>query len=189
MNTTKRIIERDEEVIFHNWTDKDFTGVWIDGPHKVSSSPVSYSPAKRKVYELTAGKSYYLPFYLAEKFAKEIAEREYWTTFNQKLEEIRKEKGNERMERRQLENLVQTSNEVRALNIQEMMDKCVEIIDDQNVEMVKPKEVKLKEVVLKRDERAKEQIERYGFNPSSSAGGGGVQINQKAINESEQFEQ
>ena len=72
MNNTKRIIERDEEVIFHNWTDKDFTGVWIDGPHKVSSSPVSYSPAKRKVYELTAGKSYYLPFYLAEKFAKEM---------------------------------------------------------------------------------------------------------------------
>ena len=52
--------------------------------------------------------------------------------------------------------------------------------------MVKSKEVQMKEVVLERDKRAKEQIERYGFQPSSSAGGGGVQINPKAI--SEEFE-
>ncbi len=179
----KQTIERDQEVIFHNWTDKDFTGIWIDGPYKVSSSPVAYSPVKRKVYEVKAGKSYYLPFYLAEKFAKEIADRVYWTTFNRKLEGMRGEKGNERLERRQLEHLVQTSNEIRALNIQAMIDKCVEIIEGENVEMVKPMEVKMKEVVLERDKRAKEQIERYGFQSSSSAGGGGVQINKKAIKE------
>ena len=179
----KQTVERDQEVIFHNWTDKDFTGVWIDGGYKVSSSPVAYSPVKRKVYELKSGKSYYLPFYLAEKFAREIADREYWTTFNNKLEEIRKEKGNERLERRQLENLVQTSNEVRVLNIQSMMDKCVEFISTENVEVVRPQEVKLKEVVLERDRRGKEQAERFGLPTASSAGPGGIQVNQKAIKE------
>lgn len=184
----KQIVERDQEVIFHNWTDKDFTGIWIDGPYKTSSSPVTYSPARRKVYEIKAGKSYYLPFYLAEKFAREITDREYWTAFNSKLEEMRKAKGNERLERRQLEHLVQTSNEIRKLNRQEMMDKCVEIIEDQSVEMVKPKEVQMKEVVLERDKRGKEQADKYGLPTSSSAGGGGVQVNQKALKEIEEFE-
>lgn len=176
----KKIINRDQQVVFHNWTDKDFTGVWIEGGDKVSSSPITYSPVRRKVYTLKTGKSYYLPFYLAEDFARQIADREYWTAFNRKLETMRGEKGNERLERRQLENLVQTSNEIRKLSRQEMMDKCVEIIDTDDVDMIRPEEVKIEEVMLKRDERAKELRERF---PGIET----PRVNEKAIKESEQF--
>ena len=178
----KQIVERDQEVIFHNWTDKDYVGVWIDGGYKVSSSPIAYSPIKRRVYEIKAGKSVYVPFYLAEHFAREIADREYWTSFNKKLENIRSEKGNERLERKQLEGLVQNSDEIRKLSRQEMMDKCVEIIDSENVEIVHPREVKVKEVMLNRDERAKELREKY---PGIET----PRVNEKAIKESkEEFE-
>ena len=178
----KTTISRDQEVLFHNWTDKDHTGVWIDGGYKVSSSPVTYSPVKRKVYELKAGKSYYLPFYLAEHFAKEIADREYWTAFNEKLEKIKAEKKDGNLDRRQLEHQVANSEEIRKLSRQEMMDKCVEIIETDDVEMVRPREFQVKEMMLNRDERAKELRERF---PGIET----PRVNEQAIRESsEEFE-
>lgn len=177
-----KITDRDQEVIFTNWTDKDFIGIWLDGPYKVSSSPVSYSPVKRLSHTIKAGKSYYLPFYKAEKFAREIADREYWTAFNEKLEAMRLEKGNERLERRQLESLVSNSNDIRLLDRQKMMDKCIEV-SETDVERVEMKEVKLKEAVLERDRRGVEQAEKFGMPLASSASPGGIQVNQKAIKE------
>lgn len=177
----KKTVSRDQEVLFHNWTEKDYTGVWIDGPYKVSSSPVTYSPVKRKIYELKAGKSYFLPFYLAEHFAREIADREYWTTFNEKLEEIRSKKINSNLDRRQLEHQVQNSEEVRKLSRQEMRDKCVEIIETDEVDIVRPHEFEIKQILLNRDERAKELREQF---PGIET----PRVNEKAIKESEEFE-
>lgn len=185
MNTitdSKKIVSRDQEVVFHNWTDKDFTGVWISGGDKVSSSPVTYAPVKRKVRELKAHKSYYLPFYEAEEYARQIADREYWTNFNKVLEKTRAEKGNERIDRLQLENLVKNSNEVRKMSRQEMMDKCVEIIPNDNIEIAPAREVKIKEIMLRRDERAKELRERF---PGIET----PRVNEKAIKESEKSEE
>lgn len=170
----KQIVSRDQEVIFHNWTDQDHLGVWIEGPTK-------NEPVRRRVWELKAKKSYYVPFYAAEKFAREIADREYWTAFNSKLESMRMEKGNDRLDRRQLESLVQNSNDIRKLSKQELMDKCIEIMEPDNLEMVRPKEVKIKEVLLKRDERAKMLRDKY---PGLET----PMVNEKAIRESEQFE-
>lgn len=174
----KQTISRDQEVLFHNWTEKDHTGVWIDGPTKISSSPVTYSPVRRKVYELKAGKSYYLPFYLAENFAREIADREYWTAFNKKLEVARSMKTNSNLDRKQIEHQVQNSEEIRKLSKQEMMDKCVEIIETDDINIIRPREVQMKEMMLNRDERAKELREKF---PGIET----PRVNEKAIKESE----
>ena len=161
----KKIISRDQEIIFRNWTDEDFTGKW-----------------DKKLYPLKAKKSYYLPFYLAEHIAKHLADREYNKVFNEKLEELKKSTGGQ-LDRRNLEHRVQNSPEVSRISRQEFLDKCVTFIPtEENVDVVKPKEVIMKEVVLRKDERGQELQERYGDI--------GVQINKKALDQQEkdQFE-
>jgi len=180
MNITKekRIVSRDEEVIFTNWSDKDFTHTYdlgsMDGEGKRWI-------AKKKSYTLKAGKSYYLPFYLAETFAKHLADREYQRAFNNKLEELRVKPEFQAMDRRNLENKVQNSAEISKLSKQTMIDRCVEIIPgNEDLEVANPREVQKREVVLARDKKAAELRERFpGIH---------VKANEKAIKQMEEGE-
>lgn len=170
--TTKKVIRRDQEIVFTNFTDKDFTGMW-----------------DKRLYPLKAGKSYYLPFYLAEHFAKHLAEREYWRTFNDKLQELKTQIGSQ-VDRRTLEHRVQNSNEVNKLSLQEMIDKCVTVLPEteDSINIVRPKEIKVREAVLRRDLRSQDLSEKYGLPTSSSAGGGALQMNKEALRQAEQEE-
>lgn len=176
----KRTVERDEEVIFTNWTDSDFSQSYDQG--NMGGKDGKSWIAKRKIYTFKAGKSYYIPFYLAELTAKHLADREYTKSFNKKLEELKMKVGDQ-IDRRTLENRVSSSPEVTKLSKQQMIDKCVEFIpqDLGGVESVKPEEVKMREVVLRRDERAQELKEKY---PEIE-----VQMNKKALEQkNEEFE-
>ena len=158
----KEITSREQEIIFTNWTNSEFKGVW-----------------DKKLYNLESGKSYYLPFYLAEHFAKHHADREYYTAFNKKLAELKETIGSQ-VDRQTLEHRVRNSNEVFKLSIQDMIDKCVTVIPEQDkIDVVRPKEVKLKEVVLRRDERAEELREKYGDKIE-------VQANEKALRQAKE---
>lgn len=181
MNITKekRIVSRDQEVIFTNWTDRDFTHTYDFGS---MSSDGKRWIAKKKSYTLKAGKSYYLPFFLAELFAKHLADREYQRAFNSKLEEMKANPALQMLDRRNLEHRVQNSQEISKLSRQEMMDRCVEIIPgNDDLEMANPKEVKHREVILERDKRAKELRDQYP--------GIEVKANEKAIKQLEQEEE
>lgn len=158
----KKTVSWDEEIVFTNWTDKDFTGMW-----------------NKKLYPLKPGKSYYLPFYLAEHFAKGLCDREYNIAFNAALSELKTKFGGT-VDRQTLEHRVQQSDAVRRISFQEMMDKCVTYLPKSasEIDVVNPKEVPLKEAVLNRDERGKELKEKY---PDIE-----VQVNQKAL---DQFEE
>lgn len=175
----KKTIARDEEVIFKNWTDRDFTQTYDHGAFGGKDGKQWFP--RRKAYTFKAGKSYYVPFYLAELSAKNIADREYTTAFNAKLTEVKGQLGNT-LDRATIEHRVQTSPEVSKLSHQEMMDKCVEQLPENmaDVEIVKPEEVKMREVLLHRDERGAEIKEKY---PDVQ-----VQVNQKAIDQKEEFE-
>lgn len=154
---SKQTVRRDQEIIFTNWTEEEFTDTW-----------------DKKIYKLAPGKSYYLPFYLAEKFAKNLADREYNKAWQIAFEKHSKKSSN--MTRAQIENLATQDTK---LNRQEMIDKCVTIIPEkpEDVGMVRPKEVPLKEVVLRRDERAVDLEAKYGNV--------GSQVNRKALKQAE----
>ena len=188
METSKKIVERDQEVIFTNWTDQDFSHTYDQGRFSDDGNKKRWITRKR-LYTLKAGKSYYLPFYLAELFAKHLTDREYNKAFNQKLTEVKIKSGGLITDRRVLEHQAQVL--LGGLSRQEMMNKCVEFLseDESEVEVVKPQEMKLREVVLNRDERGKALAEKYGLSMSSAAGGGNVQVNVKALEEQEQSEE
>ena len=161
----KKIVSREQEIIFTNWTDEDFEGMW-----------------SKKIYKFTAGKSYYLPFYLAEHFAKHLADREYNKVFNTKLEEMKNKVGDQ-VDRKTLEHRVQNTIDIRNISLQQFLDKCVTIIpnDEKDINVVRTKEVPMKEVVLRRDERAQDLKDKFGDTL-------GAQVNQKALDQQEEFE-
>lgn len=130
-------ISRDEEIIFTNWTDEDFDGVW-----------------DKKIYRMAAKKSFYLPFYLAEHFAKHLIDRE-----------LTKQK-------------LSTSHFSR----QGLLDKCISVMpkSEEDIAVIRPKEVKKEETLLKRDERVADLRER-GINVDS-------QVNEKALKEAKEEE-
>ena len=179
--TTKKTVKWDEEVAFTNWTDEDFEAEYGLGPDK-------------KIYRFESKKSYYVPFYLAEYAAKHLADREYNKVFTRNLDKVKSEVAG-RLDRRDIEHRVQNSPEVSQMSVQEMKDRCVTILsEEQPVAILKPQEVKLREAVLKRDTRAQEMADKFGFSISSTAGSGGLQANAKALeqaqdDESQEFEQ
>ena len=174
----KRIVERTQEIIFTNWTDEDFTHTYDMGSFGGSKGKTWI--AKKKVYTFKAGKSYYLPFYLAEHFAKHLADREYNKSFQAGLDQLRKEPGAYLLSRVELENRVRNLPDTRKISLQEMLDKCVEEIPEENVDIVKPKEVPMREVVLKRDLHGQELRERFP--------GIEVSVNEKALKQSNEPE-
>ena len=68
-----------------------------------------------------------------------------------------------------------------------MIEDCVEFrTQEEDVSIMRPKRINLKEVVLRRDERAERLQEELGLEGSSKAGGGSVQINKKALQQQEE---
>ncbi|MCR4278110.1 MAG: hypothetical protein NUV85_03830, partial [Candidatus Berkelbacteria bacterium] len=106
MEQTK-ITNRDQEIVLTNFTSEDFDGKWA-----------------KKIYRLKAGKSYYLPFYLAEHFAKHLVDHELNTRATEAIAELRKidpridQKEVDRREQGIIGNLVLR---------QQLMDKCIEV--------------------------------------------------------------
>ena len=159
---TQKEIRRDQYIIFTNWTDRDFNGVW-----------------DKKIYPLKAGKSYELQYFLAEHFGRHLIDRELQLKGNEAWEKEPKQ-GLNYDDRVKLRERVERQFLADATLRQELMDKCVTVIPEaEQIDVVKPKEVVLKEVVLKRDERAKELEAKYGT-------GLDLQVNRKAL---EQFEE
>lgn len=111
----KQIIDREQEIVFTNPTAEDYEGFW-----------------NKKIYRLKAGKSYYLPFYLAEHFAQGLTDREL------------NKKG------------LPTNHFSR----QELMDKCVTITEPSEIGVVVPKEVPVKEVILATEERREDYVDK-----------------------------
>lgn len=160
----KKIVSRDQEIVFTNWTDEDFEGVW-----------------DKKTYKFSQGKSYYLPFYLAEHFAKHLADREYNKVFNSRLQEMKNKVGDQ-FDRKTLEHRVLNTIDVRNMSIQDFIDKCVTVLPSQEeIGVVRPKEVPMKEAILHRDENAQKIKEKYGDYL-------GAQVNERALNQNEEFE-
>ena len=162
----EKITNREQEIIFTNWTDKDFEGQW-----------------NKKIYKLTAGKSYYLPFYLAEHFANYLINREMMVKADEEYEkELIKRPNFDWDAQVKLRTGIESRIFGNLIEKQKMIDKCVTIIPikEEDINIVRTKEIIIKEVVLKRDLRGKELKERF---PSID-----VQINNKALKESEKEE-
>ena len=60
----KKTIKRDQEIIFTNWTDEDFSHTYDMGYFGGKDGKIWI--VRKRLYEFKAGKSYYIPFYLAE---------------------------------------------------------------------------------------------------------------------------
>ena len=124
MNTINKQIDREEEIVFTNFTKEEYDGMW-----------------NKKVYRMEAGKSYYLPFYLAEHFAQGLVDRE----LNRAMDAARKKLApRDRSDRKRIE---------------KMMDKCIEKMEDKEVqvEIIHPKEVP-REVVESRSMEKSQQL-------------------------------
>lgn len=113
-----KIQDREQEVVFTNFTNKEFEGRWDFSNNK-------------KIWKIKAGQSIYLPFYLAEHFAKHLVDREL------------NEKG------------LPTNHQSRG----GLLNKCVDVYrQDQPADRAEVQYVNVKEVVLNRDRRAEEVL-------------------------------
>ena len=115
----KQLIDREQEIIFTNFSDTDFDGRWNEA-------------INHKVWRLQSGKSYYLPFYLAEHFAKHLVDRE----------------------------LTRKALPTNHFSRQELLDRCVTVPDNADIGMVKMKEVPVREVKLAAEERRESYVEQ-----------------------------
>ena len=137
MNTKIEIKDREQEIVFTNFTQEDYEGMW-----------------NKKVYRMKAGRSYYLPFYLAEHFAQGLVDREMnkrGVEERTKYPQITDLKQIEVLETKILKN-----NNLR----QELMDKCVKLFEPKELDFIVPKEVPPQETpILKTQERSRELVE------------------------------
>lgn len=166
MTTEKKIVDREQEIVFTNYTNEDFEGKW-----------------NKKIYRLKAEKSYYLPFYLAEHFGKHLVDRELNKMAAKEVANIRAvdpridSKEVERKERSILGNI----------NLrQELMDKCVIVTDPVKVDFITPKEVPVREVPLKTQQRSAEMVEKGQLAPGDL---GAYNQPKKAKEEENEFEE
>lgn len=144
----KQKIDREQEVVFTNWTDDEFVGVW-----------------NKKQWRMRGGRSFYLPFYLAEHFAKGLVDREILKKIQEEYDKELKEKG-ARLDyngQRALREEVETRYLRNANLRQELFDKCVDVPKEGeiSVDVVIPKEVPQEERVLHRDENVEKLKEKF----------------------------
>ena len=145
----KKLVDREQEVIFTNWTDRDFEHTW-----------------NKRLYRFKANKSYYLPFYLAEHFAKHLVDRELNNRSAAEVAKIRA--ADPRIDSKEIQRVEQSI----LGNLQsrhELMDKCVEIPSEANVGFVSPKEVPMREVKLKTTERTEHYVKDGRLAPGDGA--------------------
>ena len=142
MEKTK-ITDREQEVVFTNFTEELFYGKWA-----------------KKIYELKPKKEYYLPFYLAEHFAKHLVDRELGNMAAQKRKEAVVAQPNiSSNDLDSVEQRITTNTTLR----QGLLDKCVESqdIESGNVSIIRPREVPKKDrPALKTEQRAAELIDQ-----------------------------
>ena len=153
-------IDREEEVVFTNWTDEDYIGRW-DFANKRREWVFEKRISEKQ------GRNFYVPFYLAEHFAKGLVQRE----INKLAEKERNKipKGTEHRRYLELAKVIDqkylTNNKLR----QEMMDKCVKGLSDDGTEEEPIVRVKLREVpkeeveLLNRDIRGARIEEETGY--------------------------
>ena len=134
----KKIIDREQEIIFTNYTGEDFEGRW-----------------NKKVYRLKAGRSYYLPFYLAEHFGKHLVDRELNKMATAKIKDIRAI--DPRIDQREVDRQEQAIYHDVALR-QELMDRCVVVTNPAAVDHATPEEVPLREIPLKTNIRSADMV-------------------------------
>lgn len=147
-------IDREEEVVFSNWTDEDYVGRWDFAK-------------KRREWVLEKGKKVLCPFYLAEHFAIGLVQREINKLANKEREEIPKKTEHRRYLKlgEIIDQKYLTNNKLR----QEMMDKCVKGLSDDGIEEEPIVRVKLREVpeeeimLLNRDIRGAIIEEETGY--------------------------
>ena len=147
MNETrqKQVTSREQEIVFTNFTTEDFDGKW-----------------NKKIYRLKANKSYYLPLFLAETFGNHLVQRELNRMAAEEVKKIRETDpriDQKEVERREMAILSNT------LLRQQLMDKCVTITEPTNVDYVSPREVPVREVVLKTNERSAELVRSGTVSP------------------------
>lgn len=136
MSDKPKVIDRDQEIVFTNFTNLDYEGRWA-----------------KKIYEIKAGKSYYLPFYLAEHFGQGLVDRE----LNRLVEEDKKTwpATIDQKERERRETAIIGNYQLR----QQLMDKCV-IPTNQEVGIISPTRVPMREVPLKTQQRSADLVDK-----------------------------
>ena len=169
IDTKPKLVSRTQEIIFTNWSDEELNATYDLGTN---------GGVDVKSYKLAARKSYYIPFFIAEEFARILANREYQKVWNENFKKVRAEAGLLVDRRTQEHQATSLTN----LNRQELIDRCVEIIPvkPEDISMIFPQEVKLREVILNRDER-NDKFEKETGIPS--------QVNRKAIRQKEKDEE
>lgn len=149
MTIEKKVVNREQEVHFTNFTSEEFRGQWA-----------------RKLYPLKPGKTYYLPFYLAEKFASDLVDRELNIEVEAEIAKARAAKPD--ITQPQISQIyTRIFNNVKRR--QEMMDKCVYVPGDVQVDMVMPKEVPVREVHLQSDDRLKRYVDEGRISREDAA--------------------
>lgn len=133
-----KVIDREQEITFTNFTDEDFEGQW------------NFAKT-RKIYRLRAHKSYYLPFYLAEHFAQHLVQRE----LNREVENERPKWSKlDQKERERRESAILNNPNTR----QELMDKCVQLTDPAELDHMQVREVNVREAPLRTNQRSAEMV-------------------------------
>ena len=148
---SKEIVDRMSEVVFTNFSDEVFYGKWA-----------------KRLYELKSKKAVYLPFYLAENFAKHLVNREITRIAKEARQKAVTSQPN--IHPKELDNVELRFYSNLQLK-QELMDKCVEKqnLEGGDVSIVRPREVDRKQrPPLKTEERAAELV-RQGVPASEFA--------------------
>lgn len=134
-----KIIDREQEIVFTNFSEEEFEGRW-----------------NKKIWRLKAGRSYYLPFYLAEHFAKHLVNRELNKRATKEIADLRK--AEPRIDSKEVDRREQSI--IGNLNLrQELMDKCVTITNPTSTDVVVPREAPVREAPpLRTQERSANMV-------------------------------
>ena len=154
--TNKKIIDREQEISFTNFSEEDFEITYDHG--RMGGEKGNVWIPNRKLYVFEAKKTYLIPYYLAEVFAKHLTDKEYNKAFQKELN-IQIQKAGAGVSREVIEHRVM---QVIGFTKQFSMNKCVELQDEENSIVPKPQKIRMKEVLLYRDERAAEIEAEFG---------------------------
>ena len=162
----QQIIDREQEIVFTNFTKEAFEMTWNG----------------RRLYHFEAGKSYYLPFYLAETFAKHLVDRE----LNNQADTFSKANPTMPMNERQFKEQSILNNSTTR---QELMDQCVKLPEDPaSIRLNDVRRVPLREVKLQSDLRRENDIATGKVSPSDIPARVVVDETAPAIGDKEAFE-
>lgn len=146
----KKVIDREQEIAFTNFTTEPFEQTWNGN----------------RAYRFEVGKSYYLPFYLAEVFAKHLVDRELNRLAAEKVAAAMA--ADPRIDNRakeQIETTVLGNHQLR----QKLMDQCVALQDPPTVSPNAIRQVPLREAKLNAQKRTDDYVEKGYISPGDAA--------------------